>query len=111
MTVLLLNIVFSLALSRAFSIPLSEFLGLPATFLPQSLVPNFSSNGTGDSQTGVGKGSNDDNNKAEWTHYALDEGEREVAAMVDAFGMTYSSAYRSVYDAIVIVGHPNFIMQ
>ncbi len=87
MTVLLLNVVFSLAFSRAFSIPLSELLCIPESFLP-SHTPSLGSNGS----SVMGNGTRSE----ETCCHSLSEGESEVALLVDAFQATYNSAYRSV---------------
>ena len=91
MTVILLNTVFSLAFSRAYSIPISELLGVPYSVLPRHIPSTLHS---GDSSA-VGNGTEVGQNCC---HY-LSRGESEVALMVDAFHATYTSAYRSGPDS------------
>ena len=83
MTALLLNTVFSLALSRAYSIPLSVLLGIPDSCAP-SHNPSLGSNDVKNGTEGDGS-----------CCHILSEGEEQVALMVDAFQATYSAAYRS----------------
>lgn len=100
MTAVLLDIVFSLALARAFLIPLSKLLSVPHSILPSqcndSHVPVLGSNnplaGTGMKLQGGGSGVEGSSN---CSCQKLSKGQSEVAFMVDAFMATYSAAYRS----------------
>lgn len=87
MTAILLNVVFSLAISRSYSIPLSQLLGTPDLYLP-SHIPSPSSSDSDVTQNGTETEGN--------SCHLLSQGEREVALIVDAFQATYTSAYRSV---------------
>ncbi len=83
MTTILLDTVFSLALSRGFSISLSNLLG---PHLDTGTVPDI---GSRTSQVGVVEDKEEDG-----ACHELDEGEREVGMLIDAFSATYNAAYR-----------------
>lgn len=86
MTAILLNIIFTLALSRAYSIPLAKLLHDPSPCeRGEGHIPDL--------------GSNDDlgmklHGSEESSCHKLSQGEAEVAILVDAFNATYNSAYR-----------------
>ena len=83
MTAILLNTIFSLALSRAYSIPLSTLLGVPELCAPShNPVP-----GSNDMKNGMEDGGS--------CCHILTEGEEQAALVLDAFQATYSAAYRS----------------
>lgn len=87
MTAIILDAIFLLAFSRAFSVSLTRFLNIPASLVDcKDSIPDFGSS-DGDSHMGVGGNT--------MTH-ALERGEREVAVIIDAFSATYNAAYRSV---------------
>ena len=87
MTAILLNVVFSLALSRAYSIPLSQLLGIPDSHLP-GRIPSPHSTGSDVTRNGTETDGS--------SCHMLSQGESEAALIVDAFQATYTSAYRSV---------------
>ena len=88
MTAILLNIVFMLALSRAYSIPLAKLLHDPS-LCEEGHVPDLGSN-----DEGLGMKLQDSRSTDESTCHKLSKGEGEVATLVDAFNATYNSAYR-----------------
>ena len=98
MTAILLDIVFTLALSRAFDLPLSSLLlSLPPhspTSSKQSrhtLAP--SSNAVGGTGIETQRNGTEHLNDKGCCHM-LEEGEKDVALLVDAFSATYNAAYR-----------------
>ena len=91
MTTVILNAVFLLAFSRAFSVPLSQLLGILTPLMLsdfEASILNLSSF-KGVAQEGVGA-----SNK---THKLEPAGVREVAAIIDTFNAAYAAAYRSVH--------------
>ena len=92
MTAILLDVVFTLAVARAYSIPLSELLG---TACDSSPIPIPSA---GETQVGNGTPLRDGEGETEGgRHLGLTVGEREAAALLDVFNLTYTSAYRCGY--------------
>lgn len=95
MTAILLDIVFTLALARAFSISLSELLNTPCG---GDSSPVFGPTDVGESRIGNGtllQGSAAE--RKEGLYRGLSDRENEVAKLVDAFSMTYNAAYRCRY--------------
>ena len=89
MTAIILDTIFLLAFSRAFSVPLTGLLNIPASLVPSDSkvpIPDLGSNGR-DSHVGVG---------GDKTVHILERGESEVGMVIDAFSSTYNAAYRSV---------------
>lgn len=96
MTTILLDIVFTLALARAFSISIPELLNAPCRNGPS---PVFGSADVGESQIGNGTVLQGSGARAEdGACLGLSRGEYEVAMLVDTFNMTYNAAYRCRYN-------------
>ena len=99
MTALLLDVIFSLAISRAFSIPLSKFLDIPPSFLPSecssNLIPVLGSNQNSVEQNGKEIATLENGKEMRTSElHELSQGQHQVALCVDAFSATYNSAYR-----------------
>ena len=91
MTAILLDTVFTLAISRAFSLPLSALLHPVQDSLCNGNVPAAGRvpvliSSAGESTDGV----------SEKSCHMMNRGQGDVARLVDAFSDTYRAAYRSV---------------
>ena len=81
MTAVLLEIVFTAALSRAFSLPLSKLI------IGTSPLHHSSKQVSSEEREVIENGLLGE-------RYSLSDGQLEIVSLVDAFAVTYSSAYK-----------------
>ena len=81
MTAVLLEIVFTAALSRAFSLPLSKLI------TGTSPLHHSNKQVSSEEREGIENGLLGE-------RYSLSDGQLEIVSLVDAFAVTYSSAYK-----------------
>lgn len=109
MTAILLEIVFTTAIARTFSLPLQDIITkgnptiTPHLPLPLHQMPAGSKEGVKMNRT-VSNSSRGDKEITKTTStYSTSIGQSQIATLVDAFMSTYNAAYRSVYLTMGIV--------
>jgi len=90
MTAVILNTVFLLALSRAYSVPLETLLGKSSPLMPPPLLPRDA----GASCELLPIATCDGSGGPDMSMHMLGTGQSEAAAVLDAFNSCFISAYR-----------------
>ena len=113
MTAILLEIIFTVAISRAFSLPLHDVITGDSPISPLQLspsvhqIPNGSKEAVGKNESETNSCDSRSDDGCDGVVCSLSCGQSQIVTLVDAFASTYHAAYRSVqlwlyFDLLII---------